>query len=397
MKLDRNNFASWPAHSNDELLAVQNVLKSGKTNYWTGLECKNFEVEFASYCKSKYAIAVSNGTVALELAISSIGISPGDEIIVTARSFFASASAIVNSGAVPIFADVDPDTQNITAETIAPLITSRTRAVLCVHLAGFPCDLDPILSLVKNKNIYVVEDCAQAHGAMYKGRPVGGIGDVGCWSFCQDKIMSTGGEGGMITTNSTDLWTKMWSLKDHGKSYEKVNEIHNGSEFRWLHDTFGTNGRMTEMQAVIGRMQLNKLERWNKIRNQNCSAIWSAAASCSTLRVPKLSCDGCNVEFCDASASCRNAAYKCYVFVRAGASTRDRFLHEIRARGVPCSTGSCPEIYLEQAFTRSNKALQTRLPISKKLGETSLMFLCHPTLTKANIDLTCSVLNDVCS
>ena len=252
-------FAPWPSYSQEEADAISRVLLSGKVNYWTGTECRSFEKEFAAFAGTKHAVAVANGTLALDLALQGLGIgshyggNANDEVIVTSRSFIASVSTIVNAGARPVFADVNVDSQNIDAATVRAVTTANTRAVICVHLAGWPCDMDAIRSAV-GQDVKLIEDCAQAHGALYKGQPVGGIGDIGAWSFCQDKIMTTGGEGGMVTCNDEALWRKMWSFKDHGKSYEAVYERDHAPGFRWLHDDFGTNCRMTEIQAVIGRI-----------------------------------------------------------------------------------------------------------------------------------------------
>jgi dTDP-4-amino-4,6-dideoxygalactose transaminase len=288
----------------------------------------------------------------------------------------------VNAGAIPVFADVDSDSQNISKETIVSKITDRTRAILCVHLAGWPCDMDPIIELASKFNLKVIEDCAQAHGALYKGRSVGSIGDVGCWSFCQDKIISTGGEGGMVTTNQEDIWEKIWSFKDHGKSWEAVYESSHPPGYRWLHESFGSNYRMTELQAVVGRIQLRRMPSWHEVRLKNAHHIWEAASSCSSLRVPLVP------EYIE------HAAYKCYVFVENG--KRDLYMAEINKRGVPCFSGSCSEVYLERAFDGTGYRPQERLPVAKKLGETSLVFLCHPTLLSAEIEKTCSVIKTVC-
>jgi dTDP-4-amino-4,6-dideoxygalactose transaminase len=222
MSADLSDWPSWPSYSEEEVSAVSRVLRSGLVNYWTGEECRMFEAEFADHCGAAHAVALANGSVAIELALKCLGVGPGDEVIVTPRSYFASVSSIVLAGAVPVFADVDLGTQNITASTIKECLTSKTRAVICVHLAGAPCDMDPILELASAHDLRVIEDCAQAHGARYKGRMVGTMGDVGAWSFCQDKIMTTGGEGGMVTTNRRDVWSAMWSHKDHGKSWDVV-------------------------------------------------------------------------------------------------------------------------------------------------------------------------------
>lgn len=269
-------FTTWPSFTIEEAEAVQRVLLSNKVNYWTGDQCRAFEQEFADWCGSRYAVALANGTVALDVALKALGISEGDEVVVTPRTFMASVSCVVNAGAIPVFADVDRDSGNLSARTIEQVLTPRTRAVICVHLAGWPCDMDPIMALADKHGIKVIEDCAQAHGARYKGRSVGCIGHIGAWSFCQDKIMTTGGEGGMVTTNDEALWRSMWAFKDHGKSYEAVYERQHPPGFRWVHESFGTNWRMIEMQAAIGRIQLQRMPHWTAQRASNAARLRTA-------------------------------------------------------------------------------------------------------------------------
>jgi dTDP-4-amino-4,6-dideoxygalactose transaminase len=387
-------FSPWPSYTEEESQVVSQVILSNKVNYWTGAECREFEKEFAEFADSQYAIAVSNGTTALDLAFIALGVDEGDEIVVTSRTFLASVSSIVNAGATPVFADVSLDSQNITAESISNALTDKTKAIVCVHLAGWPCDMGPIIELAGKHNLFVIEDCAQAHGAKYKGRSVGSLGHVGAWSFCQDKIMTTGGEGGMVTTNDRELWFRMWSYKDHGKSWEAVYEREHPSGFRWLHDSFGTNWRMTEMQAAIGRIQLTRMNDWSSKRFTNANAIWNAAKQLNGLRVPDLSCNGCQNE-CDQTTGCTHAAYKCYVFVEGTEDDRDAIMASINEQGVPCFSGSCSEVYLERAFDNTSFRPKERLPNAKLLGETSLMFLCHPTLTEYEIQKTCDVITSV--
>ena len=387
-------FSPWPSYTEEEAHAVQSIILSNKVNYWTGVECREFEKEFANFSETKYAIALANGTVALDVAFKALGIGVGDEVIVTSRTFLASVSSIVNAGASPVFADVDSTAQNITFSSIQAVLTDKTKAIVCVHLAGWPCDMDPIMQLAHDKELYVIEDCAQAHGAKYKGRSVGSVGHIGAWSFCQDKIMTTGGEGGMVTTNDRELWSKMWSYKDHGKSWESVYEKEHPPGFRWLHDSFGTNWRMTEMQAAIGRIQLKRMPDWTAKRQANANAIWNAARECELLRAPELRCEGCDTQ-CNAISGCSHAAYKCYVFVNGDEALRVAMMSAINYRGVPCFSGSCSEVYLEHAFDDTDLRPKESLPIAKQLGETSLMFLCHPTLTKAEIQKTCDVIREV--
>ena len=379
-------FSPWPSFSAEEGHIVQRVLLSNRVNYWTGEEGREFEREFAEAMGCEYAIAVSNGTVALELALRGLGIGPGDEVIVTSRTFVASASCIAAVGATPVFADVDRESQNITAATVAGVITPATRAIIAVHLAGWPCDMSALMTLSRN-GIHIIEDCAQAHGARFRSQSVGTLGKVGCWSFCQDKIMTTGGEGGMVTTNDPELWRRMWAYKDHGKSWHAVHEQQHPPGFRWLHHSLGTNWRLTEMQAALGRFQLTRLAEWSAARRANAERIWQAARDCPGLRVPRV------------PDHVVHAAYKCYVFVEpdklGDGWSRDRIIDEIVARGVPCYSGSCSEIYLEQAFAETGWRPAKRLPVARELGETSLMLLCHPTLTEAELDLTCRVLGEV--
>jgi dTDP-4-amino-4,6-dideoxygalactose transaminase len=407
-------FSPWPSFTQEEADAVQRVLLSNKVNYWTGSETREFEKEFAAWCGVSHAVAVANGTLALDLALQALGIGPGDEVVVTPRTFIASVSCVVTAGAVPVFADVDMESGNISASTIEKVLTSKTKAIICVHLGGWPCDMDPIMALAEKHGLKVIEDCAQAHGARYKGRSVGSIGHVGAWSFCQDKIMTTGGEGGMVTTNDKSLWHAMWSYKDHGKSYEAVYERQHPPGYRWLHESFGTNWRMLEIQAVIGRIQLQRVKAWTLQRRQNAGRIVNAlipfAGNTGAIRLPKLQCDGCTSgwtcgsEQCasDVCASgCMHACYRFYAFVRAAnlavGWTRDRVVESITALGVPCYQGSCSEVYLEKAFDNTGWRPAARLPNTHQLGETSLMFLVHPTLTSAELDKTAAAIQSVLS
>ena len=378
-----NQFSPWPSFTKEEANIIQKILLSNKVNYWTGTECRDFEREYANWSDSKYAVALSNGTVALDAALKALDIGEGDEVIVTSRSYIASVTSIVNSSATPIFADVDLDSQNLSYKTINPVITDKTKAILCVHLAGWPCDMEEIMALANEHNLFVIEDCSQAHGAKYKGKSVGSIGHIGCWSFCQDKIITTGGEGGMVTTNNKVLWKKVWEYKDHGKSYEAVSKQKQSQGFRWLHESFGTNGRMTEIQAGIGMFQLKRMKDWQRKRINNANTIWNAAKQCELLRAPVI------------PKHIEHAAYKCYVFVEGSSELRDKILMQINKKGVPCYSGSCSEIYLEKVFDNSDIRPNYRLPNAKVLGETSLMFLVHPTLTKKEIQKTCDVLIDV--
>lgn len=401
-------FSPWPWFTQEEAEAVERVLLSNRVNYWTGTEGRDFEREFAAWAGTQHAIALANGTVALDLALKALDIGPGDEVIVTPRTFLASVSCVITAGATPVFADVDRDSGNLTAQTISAVVTPRTKAVICVHLAGWPCDMDPIMALAQDHGFFVIEDCAQAHGARYKGRSVGSIGHVGAWSFCQDKIMTTGGEGGMVTTNDADLWSRMWSYKDHGKSWQAVYEREHPPGFRWLHESFGTNWRMTEMQAAIGRIQLQRMPEWSTQRRANAAAILNALREFSrasgVLRLPQqMACQNCECEkgcsVASSGAGCVHAQYKLYVYVQprnlAQGWSRDRIVAEVNQRGVPCFQGSCSEVYLEKAFDGTGFRPDKRLPVARELGDTSLMLLVHPTLSAKNVEATQRVLTEV--
>ena len=383
-----SRFAPWPVFDDDEIEAAVAVLKSGKVNYWTGDEVRLFEEEFARYTGSAHAIAVANGTVALELALRALDVGAGDEVIVPSRTFVATASAVVMRGAVPVVADVDLDTQNLTAATVAPLLTQRTKAIIAVHLAGWPCDMDSLGALAKQHDLYLIEDCAQAHGATYKGRPIGSFGDVAAFSFCQDKIMTTAGEGGMVMMNDDEWWQRAWAFKDHGKNYQTIkNPLSPG--YRWVHDEFGTNWRLTAMQASIGRRQLAKLDDWVEIRRRNAQQLNTVFAAIAGLRVPAIPAD------------IRHAYYKYYAFVRPERLRpdwdRDRILKAINAAGVPCGTGVSSEIYRERAFVDAGLGPAQRHPNAVNLGENSLMFVVHPTLGKLEMERTGEVVSAVMS
>ncbi len=372
-------LGGWPNFSLREAETVKKITLSNKVNYWTGDHGKKFEEEFSEWVGVNYSIALANGTLALELALKSLNLSPKDEVIVTPRSFIASVTSVIGTGSKPVFADVNLDTGNIESENIKKVITPNTKAIICVHLGGRPCDMDPIMKLARKNKIYVIEDCAQAHGASYKGRNVGSIGDIGAWSFCQDKIMTTLGEGGMVTTNNKKLWKYMWAYKDHGKSYDAVYKKNHPEGFRWLHESFGSNYRMTEIQAAIGRIQLEKMQRWTALRTRNKNILEKVFKKHSRL-----------VRVFETPSDMVNANYKVYAFINdhhlKKSWTRDKIIKAINATGVPCFSGSCSEIYKEKAFKDSPFQPKEDLINTKEIGKTSLMFLCHPSLTSNDMN-----------
>lgn len=388
------SLAPWPCFSDEEVDAVAAILRSNRVNYWTGEEGRKFEREFAAWTGAEYAIALTNGTVALDLALCALGVGAAygghatDEVIVTPRTFIASVSAVVNAGATPVFADVDINSGNITAETISRAISARTKAVIPVHLAGWPCDMDPIMALSRQHDFGVIEDCAQAHGARYKGRSVGTIGHVGAWSFCQDKIITTGGEGGMVTCNDEALWSKMWSFKDHGKSWNAVYNRQHAPGFRWVHETIGTNWRMLEMQAAIGRIQLKRMENWTAKRTAIAARLSETLSRFDNLcRIPT------------PEPHLVHAYYRLYCYVRTEGLregwTRDRIVQACTDAGAPVFQGTCSEVYLEKAFDGTPWRPTERLPVAKELGEISMMFLTHPTITESELDAYCQTISSV--
>lgn len=362
----------WPHYEKDEIFKIEQILKSGKVNYWTGDEGKNFEKEFAKFAGTKYAIALANGSLALSAAYLAINIKEGDEIITTPRTFIATASAALLLKAKPIFADVDRDTGCISAKTIKPLINSKTKAISIVHLGGWPADMKSITKISADNNLKLVEDCSQAHGAAINGKSVGSFGDIGTWSFCQDKIISTGGEGGMITTNDENIYRKIFSLKDHGKNFSKYIQK-SQNNFNYLHDDLGSNFRLTELQASIGRIQLTKLSNWIEIRNRNSKILDDYLKCLSVIRVP------------DVPQLITHARYRYYCYLKKDCMksnwSRDLILSRIKELNLPAYSGSCSEIYLENSISKVGKVAYKNLPVAKELGENSIAFLVHPTIT----------------
>ena len=381
-------FSPWPSYSEEEAEAAKNVILSNQVNYWTGELCKRFEFEFAKMVGVDYAISVSNGTVALELALRALGVQAGDEVIVPSRTFVADASVVASIGATPIFTDVELDSGNICHKSIEKNITSNTKAIICVHLAGWPCAMEEIMALAEKHNLFVVEDCAQAHGAMLNGQPVGSFGHVSCWSFCQDKIITTGGEGGMVVTNCDSLFQFMWSYKDHGKDYNLINNTPSEIPgFKWLHSSLGSNFRMTEVQAAIGLLQLKKLDKWIERRNHIAAKLRSTFSQFDFLDCPEY------------PNNILHAQYKLYTYVNLDKApqdvTRSSILLEMLSHGIPCFEGACSEVYLEKVFESSQIVPVNRLPNAKKLGDISLMFLVHPSLTDEEVGYMCETIKSV--
>lgn len=383
--IHRISVERWPVYDAEQLAAVTDVLRSGNVNYWTGQECKHFEEEFADFLGVRHAVAVANGTVALELSLYALGIVPGDEVIVPSRTFIATASAVVACGATPIVADIDPLSQNLTRTTVEAVLSAKTRAIIAVHLGGWPCEMDELTNLAAHRNLHIIEDCAQAHGAVYRGKAVGSLGSISAFSFCQDKILSTGGEGGLVATNDSELWERVWARKDHGKNRLLASSPTPGGAFRYVHDSFGTNARLTEMQAAIGRKQLAQLPTWVDTRNYNAAFLMSALADLEA------------VTFHRCPPHSRNAYYRLYGFVNekqlADGWTRDSLLAALTARGVMAGCGSGAEIYREKAFRSQGR--KPDYPTARHLHGTSLAFCVHPNLSQLSLESTADIVRAV--
>tara|TARA_Y100000991_G_scaffold194637_1_gene163382 strand:+ start:1042 stop:2220 length:1179 start_codon:yes stop_codon:yes gene_type:complete len=372
------NFPKWPNYEEDEIKAVEKVLKSGNVNFWTGSVTKTFEEEFSKFCNCKFAIAVANGSLALSCAYLAVGVKKDDEVITTPRTFVATASSASLLGGIPIFAEVDKDSGNITVESIEPLINKKTKAIVVVHLAGWPVDLIRIAKLAKTYGIALIEDCSQAHGAgiLINGEKlsVGQFGDISTWSFCQDKIISTGGEGGMVTTNNKNYFNKIRSFKDHGKSFSKLENREFNQGYKYIHDNLGSNFRITEMQSAIGRIQLCKLDLWTKIRTKNALLLYDILSKNPLVRAPLPGEDVVHGWY----------KFNCFInkdFLKDDWS-RDKIINAIIEKGYPALQGSCSELYLEKCFLSKYSKLNKKLLIAHELGVTNLTFLVHPTINE---------------
>ena len=357
----------WPQFEPDEIDAVARVLAEGKVNALVhGEQTSAFETEFASYIGCRHALAVANGTLALELALRALDIGPGCEVIVPARSFFATASCVVAVGATPVFADVDPASQTICPQSVERMITPATRAIICVHLAGWPCDMPALKELCREHDLVLVEDCAQAHGAAIGDIRVGNLGDIGAFSFCTEKIISTGGEGGMLTLSDDAATRSAAAYRNHGKNFEKIREFGPGSQFRYVHDEFGSNYRLTEMQSAIGRRQLLKLPKWLALRERNAGILTECLGDHPLVRVPT------------PPAGITHAWYKYNLVVEIERlEARDSVVEIVdilRSRGITCGTGSCPDMSREEAFAGDAKPRRDGyLPGAEWLADRNLM------------------------
>ena len=347
----------WPQFNPVTEKRVAAILKSGKVNYWTGDEGRRFESAFAKWLGLRQAVSVANGTAALHLALQALGVGRGDEVICTPYSFVASSTCAYNAGATPVYADVGPD-HMLTAETIAKVITRRTKAIVVVHLFGQVADMRSIMHLARERKIFVIEDCAQCLGGRYYGRKVGTLGDVGCFSFCQSKHITTGGEGGMVCTRSVKVADNVRSLREHGW---KV-----GSQPKFF-DRVGYNFRLTEIQSVIGRGELERLDSWNLPRRRRLA----------TELVERLSRSPWGqslVSHWPVDTKARQASFWLVPFVLDERKLKvpvDRFIEAMQAAGVGAYKIMWP--------------LPKAMPTASRLIPNTLGFWVHPTYTSEEI------------
>ena len=347
-KVFKGQFPGWPTFNEKVYDKITDILKSGKVNYWTGKVGMEFEKKWAEWLGVKNAISVANGTCALHTALASLGVGPGDEVICTSYSFIASSFCALQAGALPVFVDVGTD-HLIDPAKIEEAITERTKAIVVVHLYGMVADMDPIMEIAKKHNLFVVEDCAQCFGGVYKGKKACTIGNVGCFSFCQSKHFTTGGEGGMVVTNDEDLAWECRSFRDHGYDVKaKLNLLEMEGKQLYIHRRVGFNFRMTEMQSMIGLCELERFESWNlpnRIRN-------------GKMLIAQLK-DHPLIKYCPVDTEERQNSFWWAPFVidtdklKDGVDTK-QFIAAIAAEGVPVYSVLWPEMYKEQAYVDKN-------------------------------------------
>lgn len=367
---------NWPFYSNKIANSVKNTIKSGKVNYWTGNLCSKFEKNFSKFINIKYSCSISNASVGLEMALNALDIKKNDEVIVPSRTYITSASAILRVNAKPIFADIEKNSLNIDINSIKKNINRNTKAIICVHLAGYPCDMKNILKIAKKNNLKVIEDCSQAHGAMIKNRSVGSFGDISVWSFCNDKIISTGGEGGMIACNNKTIYKKIWSIKDCGRSYDKIRKKTTKVGYRWLYDSIGTNFRMTEMQAAIGIIQLKELKSYLIKRNKNAKILYNALKNINF------------IEFQNVDKKLYHAYYRFSILINNTKikknHSRDTILKQLINNKIPATVGVCPELYKEKVFHKFRKKHFDRY-YAKEVGKNIICFSVDPSISEQNM------------
>ncbi|MHC4795399.1 MAG: DegT/DnrJ/EryC1/StrS family aminotransferase [Planctomycetota bacterium] len=376
-------FPMWPSFQQSTIKKAMEPLKSGKVNYWTGEVGTEFEKQWARWNRAKYAITTTSGTSALHTAVAALGIGPGDEVICPSYSFIASSFCILQAGALPVFADVD-NSHTLDPKDIKSKINRRTKAILVVHLYGIVADMDPIMRIARKHNLYVIEDCAQCFGGIYKGKKAGTIGDVGCFSFCQSKHFTTGGEGGAVITNHDDIHWECKSFRDHGYDVkERLRLLELEAKLMYIHNRVGFNYRMTEMQSTIGLCELKRLSSWNlPNRRQNGRYLIKALKDHPLVLHPPL------------DTKARQNAYWWAPFVldtnKLKVSVK-QFIAAMNAEGVPTYSVLWPEMYKEEAFIKRNGFGRRKYPFNdpkaRKIDYTKVVCKKARWLTDRTISL----------
>ena len=373
--------SKWPNYDSKIINKIINILKSGRTNYLIGKEGSKFEKNFSKFYNIKYTNVVANASLGLELSLLSLNLKKGDEVIVTPRSYHSSVSSIIRAGLTPIFADIDRYSMNICPKSIEKNISKKTKAIICVHLYGMPCDMKKINKLCTKFKLKVIEDCSQAHGTKISKKYVGSFGDISVFSFCQDKIISTGGEGGMIATNNKKLHNKIWSLKEIGKNKTKYHKVDNSSNnFPYLHDSIGTNARITEIQSCIGNYQLNKLKNYIRRRNLNAMIYYEKLKKCKYLIIPKF------------SSNITHSYYRYTVIINDKLIKRSLLMKNLKMEGVECNVGGCPTIYDEKYFKKNFRINKNNFPNTEYLKDKTISFIVDQTVDKKEIRKVCNIL-----
>ena len=394
----KEGFPMWPQFAEETLKDVLEPLKSGKVNYWTGPKGMEFERMWAEWIGAKIAVSCTNGTAALHVAISSLGIGPGDEVIVPSYSFIASSFCIVQAGAVPVFADVTEE-HTIDPEAVERLITPRTKGIVVVHLYGVIADMGRILEIAGKYKLKVIEDCAQCFGGEYKGSKAGTIGDAGCFSFCQSKHFTTGGEGGMVVTNDEELGWECRSFRDHGYDVKmRMNLIALEEKLPYIHNRVGFNYRMTEIQSIIGINELKRFDTWNMPKRRKYAKMYDEAFK---------NLDG--IKAIPLNTEERKNAYWWYPILldidRLDCNA-EKFVKHLQGEGIPCYGIQWPEAYEERAYKELNgfgdvkfpfksaeytdpetvKYEKAICPTAKKLREYTFNLFLHPTWEEVHIE-----------
>ena len=354
-----NRLAPWPRFDENAIKAVEQVLRSGKVNYWTGPKGMEFEKKFAAWQGSRFAISTSSGTSALHVALTALGIGPGDEVIVPSYTFIASSFSIVQAGAIPRFADVNLDDHCISIASAEKLVSKRTKAIMPVHLYGNVCDMDPIMAFAKKHKLFVVEDNAEAFGGSYKGRKTGTLGHVAACSFCQNKTFTTGGEGGMVTTDDEDLAWNARSFRDHGYDVkERLHLLELEQKLPYIHNMVGWNYRMTEMQSAIGLAELERMDTWNMPnRRRNAHIIMDVVQD-----LPQ-------IKYLPVDTKDRQNGWYVMAFSLSVESMNcdiGKFVAAAGAEGAPCWKVFWPQCHTEKAYTQHHAFGRSGFPFKSK-------------------------------